>query len=87
MVKIDVVFADPKEITDDEMSRLVDDEVVHYEIIDGGSLRGIPKMAKLKSLTAAKKTPLRLYTIQIRASRESTIGKNTRSPYLRCLGI
>ena len=57
MVKIDVVFADPKEITDDEMSRLVDDEVVHYEIIDGGSLRGIPKMAKLKSLTAAKKTP------------------------------
>ena len=54
MVKIDVVFADPKEITDDEMSRLVDDEVVHYEIIDGGSLRGIPKMAKLKSLTAAK---------------------------------
>lgn len=57
MVKVVVVFSDPSELTEKNRAELVDDDVVHYELIDGGTLRGAPKMMRMKNLVAAKKTP------------------------------
>lgn len=57
MVKISIVFADPNELKQEDRERLVDDEYVKFEIIDGGTLKGAPKMMKAKGQTAAKQTP------------------------------
>lgn len=57
MVKISIVYANPDEIRPEDREKLINDDFVKFEIIDGGTLKGAPKMIKAKGQTAAKQTP------------------------------